>query len=230
MIRVITMFLTATFILTGCSKSIDYIQGEILEIQANRFYVDCSDEVNKLKNKSASTVRRGCYVKFTSHTIFQDINGNILTSNDFLPGSEIKAILSKPLNAKQLKRNAPISLGAKDVVRIKAAKPIDPYHVNREEVVKVTVYRGDEIVLEINESKQLDELLSILHGALAFSGIAPDDWPYTIAIQTNDQNEIKLEVTGNGYVFVDPLSRQRYVLDKERFYDFVDKYRTEISL
>ena len=225
MIRVITMFLMATFILTGCSKSLEYVQGEILSIQANRFYVDCSDEVKTLKNKPASTVRHGCYVNFASHTIFQDLNGITLTSNDFLPGSEIKVILSKPMNTKQIKRNAPISLGANEVVRIKAAIPKDPYHVNREEVVKVTVYRGggSEVVLEINEPEQLDELLSILDGALAFYGSAPSDWPNTIAIETNDQSEIKLEVTGNGHVFVDPLSGQWYILDKKRFYEFVDR-------
>ena len=227
MIRVITLLIMTAFILAGCSKSIDYVQGEIREVQANRFYVDCSDEVNKLKNKPASTVRHSCYVNFTSHTIFQDLKGNTLTSNDFLHGSEIKVILSKPMNAKQIKRNAPISLSAKEVIRIKAAIPKDPYHVNREEVVKVTIYRGDEKVLEINESEQLDKLLSILHGALAFYGIAHSDWPFSIVIETNDQSERKLEVTGNGHVFVDPLSKQGYVLDKERFYDFVDKYRTK---
>ncbi|MFC4101645.1 hypothetical protein [Paenibacillus xanthanilyticus] len=111
------------------------------------------------------------------------------------------------------------------------SKQMEPYNFQREQVVRVTIYLGgsDEVVADIKESDKLDELSIILEGAPAFSGEAPSDWNHSIVIKSMYGSERRLEVTGNGYVFIDQTLQEAYSLDKERFNDFLGGFETTIG-
>ncbi|CAM4451873.1 hypothetical protein [Paenibacillus tarimensis] len=100
----------------------------------------------------------------------------------------------------------------------------EPFNLPRDQVSGITIFLGggsDEVVANLKEPKELEELYTILQGASSYSGAAPADWPYTIVIKLNDEREREVEVTGNGFVFIDKSTDVSYSLDKGKFNDFL---------
>lgn len=232
--RIVLLVITVLF-LAGCTASTESFQGQIENISESSFIINCTDEVNKGKKGGINDIAYGCMVDYTSATAFQDANGQILTVDDFLPGSEVEVILAKPVNIrKNFESDKRTTLTAKEIILVKrAAPPIDPFDFNRDEVIKVTIYIGDsnegegEVIAVIEESAELDELSAILQNSPPFSGAATADWNNTIVIELSDGSERNLEVTGQSYVFQDQTSHHSYSMDKEKFVKFVGKYTRE---
>lgn len=230
--RVIAALVISAIFLAGCAKPTESFQGQIGDIGANSFIVDCSDEVNKWKKGPINSIGYQCSVEYTTDTAFTDVNGNILTIHDFLQGSEVKVILSKPINIRrnlESKNSKPLT--AKEIVLLKQAdmSSKEPFDFKRDEVVKATIYFGgtNDVIAEIEHTEQLNELSAILHNSPSFSGAAPSDWNNTIVIESKGGGETEIVVTGNGHVFIDESSNYAYSLDKERFNEFVGSFQNK---
>lgn len=103
--------------LTGCTRPTELVEGHIIEVKANSFVVDCSDEVNEGKKGAIPTIGYGCPVDYTNQTTFRDESGKYLTSSDFSLGTTVKVILVKPVDIKaSVEKKKPFVLSAKEIV------------------------------------------------------------------------------------------------------------------
>ncbi|OMF23225.1 hypothetical protein BK133_24540 [Paenibacillus sp. FSL H8-0548] len=115
--RIFAILVMSAMFLVGCTKSTESFQGVILEVKGSSMIVDCSAEVNKGKQGPIDSIGYGCSIEDISSKALQDVNGKSLTINDFLPGAEVKVILSKPFNIRRnVESNNPKSLTAKKIV------------------------------------------------------------------------------------------------------------------
>ena len=97
-----------------------------------------------------------------------------------------------------------------------------PFVFDRENIVKVTIKRGDgQLAVELTDNKGLDKLKAILDNASPFTEAYPFDSLGVIVIEWKNGTKRELEVTGNGHVFVDKEVRIAYALNKKAFFDFV---------
>jgi hypothetical protein len=116
---------------------------------------------------------------------------------------------------------------AKETETVRVPDPV-PFSFNQDSVTKATIYVGsDKLIAEITDSNNLNMLASILDDAPSFSGDATADWNNTIVLESRDGNKRELDVTGNGYVFIDQTTKIAYELDKQRFLDFVEQFQVE---
>ncbi|MEF2246345.1 hypothetical protein [Paenibacillus sp. IITD108] len=233
MYRVIAALVISAIFLAGCAESTESFQGNTWEIGTSSVVVDCSDEVNKGKKGPINAIGYGCSVEYTSNTTFKDVNGKSITINDLIPGSEVKVVLSKSVNIRRnIESKNPKPLIAKEIVLLKQAdmSSRQPFDFKRDEVSKATIYIGggsNEVIAEIEQTEQLNKLSELLHHAPPYSGAAPADWNYTIAIESKDGSERVIVVTGNGHVFIDESTKRAYSLDKEKFNEFVSGFQNK---
>lgn len=116
--------------LIGCASNvepfqgpIDSFQGQIEEVGESSYIVDCSDEMNKGKGDNVNSIGYGCTVHYSDETAFYDTDGKSLSIDKFLPGSEVKVILTKPVDIRRNKESKQQkTLVSKEIVLIEAAK------------------------------------------------------------------------------------------------------------
>lgn len=113
---------------------------------------------------------------------------------------------------------------------IPRAEPAQPYEFERDEVVKATLYSGDNrgssaVIAEISDTEELDKLSAIFQNAPPFDGPMTADWNYTVVVNTHDGNTKEIAIVGGTHVFVDESQNKSYSLDKERFVAFVERHK-----
>jgi hypothetical protein len=124
-------FMLALFVLflVGCGNSTESFQGQIDQVRANSFIIDCSNAVNKGEKGVINTMGYGCPVNYTNETVFRAENGASLNASDFSLGSTVKVILAKPINIRRnIEKDKPSALYAKEIVLL-----------TREEVASIEV-------------------------------------------------------------------------------------------
>ena len=105
MYRFIAGVLLLIILLTGCASNTVSFQGQIEDVGEGSFVVNCTDEMNKGAKDNINSIGYGCPVYYSDGTIFYDTDGKSITIDKFLQGSEVKVILTKPVNIRNNKEN-----------------------------------------------------------------------------------------------------------------------------
>lgn len=140
--------LTAALLITGCNRSTKAFQGPIDAVMDNGFKVGCSEVMNKGK-KNINSIGYDCTVTYTSDTIFTDASGNTLTPDDYLPGSEVRVILTKPA---RFKPDMSSTLTAEEIILIQQIESVELHDADLAEFME----QDDEESLEPMESENVE--------------------------------------------------------------------------
>ncbi|WP_424769318.1 hypothetical protein [Paenibacillus sp. sgz302251] len=115
--RAALILIFLSIILVGCVRSTESFQGQIEDVKADSFVVNCSEGVNKGKKGAINDIGYGCPVQFTDQTTFRDESGKSLTMNDFSSGLTVKVVLTKPVNIRgSIEKEKSVVLTAKEMV------------------------------------------------------------------------------------------------------------------